>query len=264
MRGGCLFVSHGGGPMPLLGDPSHASMVKFLRGHEYRPSAVLLISAHWQTTVPTLTSGARPQLIFDYGGFPPESYKYTYAARGDPGVAKRAAALLQAAGIAARLDESRGWDHGVFVPMMLMFPKADVPIVCLSLLTNADPAQHFELGRALRPLRDEGVLILGSGSSYHNMGGFFGGVANAGDASAAFDAYLTAACAAPAAERRNRLLNWERAPFARACHPPGGEEHLLPLHVVAGAAYDDESGTKLWTEPDFFGRVTMSSWGFSM
>ncbi len=284
MRGGCLFVSHGGGPMPLLGDPSHASMVKFLRGHKYRPSAVLLISAHWQTSVPTLTSGARPQLIFDYGGFPPESYRYTYAARGDPDLANRAAALLQTAGIAARLDESRGWDHGVFVPMMLMFPKADVPIVCLSLLKNADPAQHFELGRALRPLRDEGVLILGSGSSYHNMGGFFGGVANcvikfrghpthwlisiqvanAGDASAAFDAYITAACAAPAAERRKLLVDWERAPHARACHPPGGEEHLLPLIVVAGAAYDDESGTKLWTEPDFFGRVTMSSWGFSM
>ena len=152
--------------MPLLGDPSHASMVKFLRGHDYRPSAVLLISAHWQTAVPTLTSGAHPQLIFDYGGFPPESYRYTYAARGDPSLAQRAAALLQTAGIAARLDESRGWDHGVFVPMMLMFPKADVPIVCLSLLNDPDPAKHFDLGRALRPLRDEGVLILGSGSSY--------------------------------------------------------------------------------------------------
>ena len=96
------------------------------------------------------------------------------------------------------------------------------------------------------------------------MGGFFGGVPNAAEASAAFDAYLTAACAAPARERREKLLKWERAPSARACHPPGGEEHLLPLIVVAGAAYDDESGTKLWTEPDFFGRVTMSSWGFSM
>ena len=96
------------------------------------------------------------------------------------------------------------------------------------------------------------------------MGGFFGGVANAAEASAAFDAYLTAACAAPAAERRKLLVDWEKAPCARACHPPGGEEHLLPLHVVAGAAFDDESGTKLWTEPDFFGRVTMSSWGFSM
>ena len=165
MRGGCVFVSHGGGPMPLLGDPSHASMVKFLRGHDYRPSAVLLISAHWQTTVPTLTSGAHPQLIFDYGGFPPESYRYTYAARGDPVLAKRAAAMLHTAGITARLDEDRGWDHGVFVPMMLMFPKADVPIVCLSLLNDPDPAKHFDLGRALRPLRDEGVLILGSGSS---------------------------------------------------------------------------------------------------
>ena len=250
--------------MPLLGDPSHASMVKFLRGHEYRPSTVLLISAHWQTAVPTLTSGARPPLIFDYGGFPPESYRYKYAASGDNALAKRAAALLQTAGIAARLDESRGWDHGVFVPLMLMFPKADVPIVCLSLLNDPDPAKHFDLGRALRPLREEGVLILGSGSSYHNMGGFFGGVANAGDASAAFDAYLTTACAAPAAERRKLLVDWEHAPHARACHPPGGEEHLLPLLVVAGAAYDDESGTKIWTEPDFFGRVTMSSWGFSV
>ena len=165
MRGGCLFVSHGGGPMPLLGDPSHASMVKFLRGHKYRPSAVLLISAHWQTSVPTLTSGARPQLIYDYGGFPPESYQYTYAASGDGALAKRAASLLQTAGITARLDESRGWDHGVFVPMMLMWPKADVPIVCLSLLNEPDPAKHFELGRVLRPLREEGVLILGSGSS---------------------------------------------------------------------------------------------------
>ena len=96
------------------------------------------------------------------------------------------------------------------------------------------------------------------------MGGFFGGVPNAAEASAAFDAYLTAACAAPARERREKLLKWERAPSARECHPPGGEEHLLPLIVVAGAAFDDESGKKLWTEPDFFGRVTMSSWGFSV
>ena len=105
-------------------------------------------------------------MIFDYGGFPPESYQYKYAASGDGALAKRAASLLQTAGIAARLDESRGWDHGVFVPMMLMFPKADIPIVCLSLLNDPDPAKHFDLGRALRPLRDEGVLILGSGSSY--------------------------------------------------------------------------------------------------
>jgi aromatic ring-opening dioxygenase catalytic subunit (LigB family) len=250
--------------MPLLGEPSHASMVEFLRGHKHRPSAVLIISAHWQCAVATLTSGARPPLIFDYGGFPPESYQYTYAARGDPGLAKRAAALLQTAGIAARLDESRGWDHGVFVPMMLMYPKAAVPIVCLSLLNDPDPARHLELGRILRPLRDEGVLILGSGSSYHNMGGFFGGVPNAAEASAAFDAYLTAACAAPAAERRKLLCNWERAPHARDCHPPQGEEHLLPLLVVAGAAYDDEPGTKLWTEPAYMGRVTMSSWGFAV
>lgn len=200
-----------------------------------RPSAILLISGHYESDVLTLTSGANPSLFFDYYGFPPHTYELEYPAPGSPGLAQRAADMLGRAGIATRLDPSRGFDHGVFIPLKVMFPDADVPIVMLSMRHDLDPGFHLEVGRVLAPLRDDNVLILGSGLSYHNMNAFMTSAAL--NASKAFDNWLRAACAADPATRRDRLAHWESAPSARAAHPR--EEHLLPLMVCAGAGLDD-------------------------
>lgn len=162
-RAPAIFLSHGGGPLPVLGDPGHAVMIEFLKHWPAtlaaRPKAIIVVSAHWEEASPVVAAGSHPELIYDYAGFPPESYKLKYPAAGDPALAARAVAMLQQAGHpAAALSPGRGWDHGVFIPMMLAFPEADVPIVQLSLVKGFDPAMHWDIGRALRPLRDEGVV----------------------------------------------------------------------------------------------------------
>lgn len=213
----------------------------------------------------TVTGGTRPPLIYDYGGFPAASCQLKYPAAGNPALAARVVALLRTAGHpAADVSPDRGWDHGVFVPLMLAFPDADVPIVQLSLVAGMDPEVHWAIGQALRPLRDDGVMIVGSGSSYHNMMGFFGRVPNVAAASAAFDAHITAAVTdESAAARRAKLLAWDQAPHARECHPPRAEEHLVPLFVAAGAARDDESGVRVYSEDNLMGSgVTVSAWQF--
>jgi aromatic ring-opening dioxygenase catalytic subunit (LigB family) len=177
---------------------------------------------------------ARAPLLFDYYGFPPESYRLTWPAPGDPGLAARVRSLLAAAGFASAEDAERGFDHGTFVPLKLVYPDADIPTVQLSLQSDLDPALHLAMGRALAPLRDEGVLIVGSGMSYHNMRGF-GGAGRA--AAETFDAWLRTAALAEPAERARQLTAWATAPAARQAHPR--EEHLLPLMVIAGAAGDD-------------------------
>jgi aromatic ring-opening dioxygenase catalytic subunit (LigB family) len=199
-----------------------------------RPRALLVISAHWEAPVPTVMSAERPPLFFDYYGFPPETYRLSWPAPGDPGLAARVRELLAAAGFQSAEDGARGFDHGTFIPLGLSFPDADVPTIQLSLQRDLDPALHLAMGRALAPLRDEGVLIVGSGMSYHNMRGF-GGSGRA--ASETFDAWLREAALAEPATRAARLTDWASAPAARAAHPR--EEHLLPLMVVAGAAGDD-------------------------
>lgn len=259
-------MSHGGGPMPLLG--TNPELSKFLRGYQATVTvpikAIVIISAHWEEAVPSVTSAAEPPLLFDYGGFPPETYRYKYAAPGDPSLARRIAALVDDAGLGpAVLRSDRGWDHGVFVPLMLAFPEAATPVVAVSLVRGGSPSVHWQLGRALRPLRDESVLLIGSGSSFHNMRGFSGQSGGVKEASAAFDAYVTAACSADATSRETRLVGWEQAPHARDCHPPGGEEHLTPLFVVAGAAYDEERGARVYGEDNMMGKgITMSAWEF--
>ena len=265
-RAAATFLSHGGGPMPLLGDPGHARLVSYLKEWPLAmaepPKALVLFSAHWEEREPTVIASEHPPLLFDYSGFPPETYKYSYPAPGSPELAERVRGLLEGAGVVARATTARGWDHGVFVPLMLSFPEATTPIVQVSLLASADPKQHWELGRALRPLRDEGIAIVGSGSSYHNMRGFFGQLPDVAQASAAFDAWVCGAVAEPAG-RQERVMGWEGAPSARECHPPRAEEHLLPLFVVAGAAHDDEEGVRAFGEADFMGAgVTMSAWDF--
>ncbi len=236
-----LFISHGGGPLPLLGNPGHREMVdrlKDIAGKLRKPSAILVISAHWEESVPTITSGAKPPLIYDYSGFPPESYEIQYSCPGEPALAGQVHEALQKAGISSRLDNQRGFDHGVFVPLKLMYPAADIPCVQLSLIRNLDASTHLAIGRALQGLDYDNLLVIGSGFSFHNMRAFFApNTAEIEARNRAFEDWLEQTCCDAGmeeAERSERLLHWDRAPHARFCHPR--EEHLLPLHVCYGLA----------------------------
>lgn len=200
-----------------------------------RPSSILIVSGHWEKACPTVNAGAAPSLLFDYSGFPDYTYRLTWPAPGAPELATRVRELLGAAGMASAVDDRRGWDHGVFVPMKVMFPAADIPVLQLSMQHGLDPAAHIAMGRALKPLRSEGVLIVGSGQSYHNMRGFSGhGRLDPG--AEAFDAWLRAAMV-DGATRDQALIHWEQAPGARHAQPH--EDHLLPLMVAAGAAFGE-------------------------
>jgi len=199
------------------------------------PKAILITSAHWEAPVVTVSTAARPGMLYDYGGFPPETYRIVYPAPGEPTLAARVRALLAAAGLPAAEDAQRGYDHGTFAPLAVAWPNADVPVVAMSLVRTLDPALHLRIGRALAPLRDEGVLIVGSGNSYHNFGGFR--TAEGKRLSAAFDAWLTDVVGRPAEARDAALVKWADAPGGRHCHPR--EEHLIPLMVMAGAAGAD-------------------------
>jgi 4,5-DOPA dioxygenase extradiol len=234
-----LYIPHGGGPLPLLGDGLHCDMADFLvriTSEIGRPSSILVISAHWEERDAVITGAGRPPLIYDYYGFPEEAYEILYDAPGDPDLARKILALLDHAGIPARIDDHRGFDHGLFVPLTIMYPLADIPCVQLSLNRNLDPAYHIRMGNALSDLRKENILVLGSGFSFHNLGEFFRSDPPVPDKrNDAFQQWLIDACtdaAIPAAERTRRLVEWEKAPAARYCHPR--EEHLLPLHVCAG------------------------------
>jgi len=234
-----LCIPHGGGPMPVLGEPSHGKLIEFLSGAEDlvgRPSAILLVSAHWECPHPTLTSRPYPELIYDYGGFPPETYQLQYPAPGAPDLAARGAALLEDAGFSPRLDDRRGFDHGMFIPLMLMYPDATIPVVQLSLLSSLDPAAHLAMGAAIGALADDDVLILGSGFTFHNMNAFFSSAGDGDPDNEAFEEWLNHVVTDPTIghdERARLLTGWADAPGARWCHPR--EEHLLPLHVCAGA-----------------------------
>ena len=236
-----LFLSHGGGPLPLLGDPGHRQMIDTLQaiaGELPRRSAIVLISAHWEAPLATVGGAARPPLIHDYYGFPDAAYQIEYPAPGQPQLAQSLLQVLEGQGIEAALDEQRGFDHGMFVPLKLMYPQADIPCVQLSLLDSLDAAAHIRLGRALRQLDQDGLLIIGSGFSFHNMRAFFSKpTAQSRADNAAFEQWLVETCSSAEldeAQREQRLLDWEQAPAARYCHPR--EEHLLPLHVCYGAA----------------------------
>lgn len=242
-----LYLPHGGGPWPFLADEddrmglrrAHAPLGDYLRALAAslpaRPRALLVVSAHWEAAEPTVTTAAAPPMLYDYTGFPPRTYHVRWPAPGDPELARKVAGLLTRAGFETAEDPRRGYDHGTFVPLAVAFPEAEIPTVQLSLERGLDPSRHLAFGRALEPLRDEGVLILGSGMSYHNMRGFNTAAADAD--SRAFDTWLVDACGRPPNERAAALAAWADAPRARACHPR--EEHLLPLMVVAGAAGDD-------------------------
>lgn len=237
------FIPHGGGPWPFVqtsfGSKAELDgLATYLKSvaalPQQAPKAVLVISAHWEADVPTVMTAAHPPLFYDYYGFPPESYKITWPAPGHPAVAARVAALLQKAGFKTDDDAERGFDHGTFVPLKLMYPDAHVPTVQLSLKRGLDPQEHLAMGKALAPLRDEGVFIVGSGMTYHNLRAF--GPAHK-QVSETFDAWLQHTVTSPAKERNEGLTNWGSAPAARQAHPR--EEHLIPLMVIAGAAGTD-------------------------
>lgn len=241
LPGSMVFISHGGGPLPLLGDESHAELVAVLQQVVKivtPPAAIVVISAHWEASRPTITSGAKPSLIYDYYGFPEASYHIEYPAPGEPVLAKRIADLLQKQGIEAILDNHRGFDHGLFVPLKIMYPEAAIPCVQLSLMNHLNPAEHIQMGKALAGLLQDNLLIVGSGFTFHNLRAFFQPVTEESrKMNEAFEAWLADTCAnqqIDEAEREARLIQWANAPCARYCHPR--EEHLLPLHVCYGIA----------------------------
>ena len=233
-----IFLPHGGGSLPLLGDTNHQEMIKFM--HEISPSlaipaSILIISAHWEEEIVTITSGNNPSLIYDYYGFPEESYQLEYPAPGEPVVAKKISDLLRENGIESKLSDQRGFDHGLFVPLKILFPEANIPCVQLSLLNNLDPESHLKIGKALSKLSSENTLIIGSGLSFHNMWSLMSLQNSLDHKNEEFEMWLIDACTnqnyAPNV-REQKLIKWTEAPFLRYCQPR--EEDLLPLHVCAG------------------------------
>jgi len=258
--GKVLFIPHGGGPLPLLGDPAHAPLVTALTG--LRPmldgaKAIIVVTAHWEAEVPSFSSSPAPGMLYDYFGFPEETYRLNYPAPGAPELAEKAAQALGADGFAAVLDPERGFDHGTFVPLMLMRPQADIPVLQMSLLAALDPARHIAMGQALGPLLDGGVVLLGSGFSFHNMQALVGRMSpqqkvQGQHLATEFHDWLDSVICDPAtgpADQTRRLTAWTDAPGARFCQPR--EDHLLPFHVCLGAAQAAglPAATRIFAEP---------------
>ena len=226
--------------MPLLGESNHLPLINFLHNLATsltKPKAILIISAHWEVDQATVTSGAKPDLIYDYSGFSKESYEIQYPVAGHSELAHKVQGLIQASGMKAKTDSQRGFDHGVFVPLKLMYPKANVPVVQLSLLNSLDAQKHIELGKTLGQLCDEDIMIIGSGFSFHNMNAFMRDNSSNQSRSQEFDTWLNQVLLSDETsfqQKEKALTHWEQAPQARFCHPR--EEHLLPLHVCFGVA----------------------------
>ena len=255
-----LFIPHGGGPSFFMTGErkeQYQATEDFLRSIQHslpaKPEAILIITAHWEAPIPSFTGGIHPSLIYDYYGFPQETYALTYPAPGMPALAQRAADLLKQAGLPSAVEPGYGWDHGVFIPLKVMYPEAEVPVVAMSLHESFNPELHSHLGRALAPLRDEGVLIVGSGMSYHNLRHF----ADYAPESYAFHDWLDQAVQGSWQERCDQLSNWRTAPGGRASHPR--EEHLLPLMVASGAG-SDLPGRVIWRGA--VGPTCTGAWSF--
>jgi aromatic ring-opening dioxygenase catalytic subunit (LigB family) len=241
-----IYLSHGGGPCFFMPPPPEeparwVGMEAYLKSLPSllprKPDVLLVISAHWEMPQPTVLTQAHPALLFDYSNFPPYTYELSYPAPGAPDLAAKVRALLSEAGIESGEDGARNFDHGIFVPLKVAFPDADIPILQLSLRGDLDPAFHIAVGKALAGLRRENIVIIGSGLSFHNLRGIADPRLN--EPAAVFDNWLTETlCKLPAAEREARLVQWTKAPFARQIHPR--EEHLLPLMVATGAGAGDE------------------------
>jgi aromatic ring-opening dioxygenase catalytic subunit (LigB family) len=247
-----IFLPHGGGPCFFMdwswgpADTWHRTQ-HFLEGLAATlpesPKAILVVSGHWEEPAFTASAAEQPKLIFDYSGFPEHTYRLTWPAPGEPELAERVTGLLKQAGLPAAINAGRGFDHGVFVPLKVAFPEAEIPAVSLSLAASLDPAVHLAAGRALAPLRDEGVLIVASGMSFHNLRAYLR--PETVERARAFDAWLTQAVELPVAKRGDLLKGWRKAPFAAFAHPR--EEHLIPLMVAAGAG-SDAPGSRIFSD----------------
>ncbi|KAF2469769.1 Extradiol aromatic ring-opening dioxygenase [Lindgomyces ingoldianus] len=264
-----ISISHGGGPMPILGDPSHAAIVKSLRtrvpeilklGTPEQPQAIVLVTAHWSTKVPTISCSEKHELLYDYYGFPDEAYALKYDAPGSKEVAGLVEGVLKERGLESKMDDRRGWDHGVFIPMMLINPSANIPIIQLSVLSSESPSTHFALGRALSSLRAQNIAIVGSGfASLHNLRAMFSGQTRMPSFKALNEEWsrqvTDAVQTADLSERAGKFEGWRKWQGAYEMHPRGGAEHFLPLVVCAGAggegrakAYADEfAGLNMWS-----------------
>lgn len=253
------FLCHGGGPWPWLDGPFRRVLSRLEQGLQAvpaqlpaRPAAILVISAHWEERDFTATASDAPGMVYDYAGFPPETYSIRYSSPGSPALAGQVVTLLRSAGFDARTSQTRGYDHGTYSVPQTMFPAADIPVVQMSLRASLDPDDHLRAGAALAGLRDESVLIIGSGMSCRERG------PDMATASPPFDTWLHDALAQAAPQRAKAFRGWEKAPFAREVHPR--EEHLLPLMVAAGAALD-EPATRIYGER-LMGRIAVSSYRF--
>lgn len=258
------FISHGGGPWPWMPeerDTVYAELAVALAAIiptlPQRPEAILMISAHWEEDAFTVQSSPNPGMLYDYYGFPKYTYAVRYASSGSPVLADKVVRLLEGSGIPARRDSGRGYDHGMFSPMEVINPAADIPVIQLSLKTGLYPRDHILLGRALRPLRKELIFVVGSGLSYHNLRLFN---RLAGKPSGEFDAWLNETVTQTRGIERNTLLEqWESAPSARICHPRS--EHLIPLMVAVGCA-EGEYGITTYNQKDFMGGIHVSNFRF--
>jgi aromatic ring-opening dioxygenase catalytic subunit (LigB family) len=243
-----FYIPHGGGPCFFMEDPqgTWTGMAQFLRSIPASlpatPAAILIVSGHWETAGFALTAGERPPLVFDYYGFPPHTYQLRYDAPGSPSLAASIRERLRSAGFSAVGDDSRGYDHGVFVPLKVIYPEARIPVIELSLERSLDAALHLALGEALAPLREQNVLVIGAGMSVHNLRAM--GDPRITRPAMEFDDWLNDAVCADAATRAAALARWHEAPNARICHPR--HEHLLPLMVAAGSS--SSAGQRVYHE----------------
>lgn len=264
IKGRIVYFSHGGGPLPILGDKSHKAMVDFmvqLSSQIDRPEAIVVISAHWEESVVSVLGSPHPTMFYDYYGFPKEAYDIRYPAPGNPALANRIVRLLGKCNIEGRIDTQRGFDHGLFIPLKLMYPGAGIPSVQVSLVRGLHPDRHVKMGNALRELMQENILVIGSGFSFHNMGAFSWEGNKAPDPeNDAFQDWLIGVCSDPISqeEREHKLIQWEAAPAARYCHPR--EEHLLPLHVCLGMADETVPALKIFDDYILGKRAVAFQW----
>ncbi len=259
-----FFLCHGGGPWPYLDGPMRrqfdrleASLKDVIPSLEEKPKAILVISAHWEARDFCVSTHPRPPMYYDYYGFPEHTYHVRYDAPGGPDIAQHVKALLDEGGLHCDTDDERGFDHGTFTMMEPMRPQADIPVVQMSLRADFDPAVHIAAGRLLAPLRKEGVLIVGSGMTFHNLSAIG---PRGREQSTAFDSWMRDnLVGASATARAQALNNWVSAPAARFVHPR--PDHIMPLHVAAGAAENGECSVH-YHEADFFGAVALTSFRF--
>jgi len=260
-----FFISHGGGPWPYMKselggayDQLEASLKDIPNQLSVAPRALLVVSAHWEERDFSVMSGPKPPMLYDYSGFPEHTYRVHYSAPGSIEVAGKVQALIRSAGFPCGEDAERGFDHGTFSPLAVIYPEAKIPVVQLSIRSDYDPEAHIRLGRAIASLREDRILIVGSGLSYHNLRRFGGPFAK--KASGEFDRWLGETLLESASdERTRRLIHWAEAPSARDAHPQ--EDHLIPLMVAVGAA-EGEKADVIYHENAFMGDITVSSYRF--